>query len=339
MNVEKIIQVPTGKIAIATGAKGRLLEFLCVADYGKAANIKADFLGLPEEVMEVPHQEMLPLTEKMVVTISSQYGCSMGCEFCDVPKVGPGVNVTYKDLMNQISSAMHMMDNHNGKRLNIHFARMGEPTFNKHVLAASVDLKQMYEHSFETVHPVVSTMMPRKNKELFNYLCEWMRIKNEVYGGEAGLQLSINSTNNEERETMFSGSSLDFDSVGALVKALVEEHKPVGRKITLNFALANYEIDPAKLLQYFDPEHFLCKITPMHITHAVHDNEVRFVQDYRPVEAELKAAGYDVIVFVPSHEEDMGRITCGNAILSGSMPEVEHKVVMDNLIPVTTVAE
>lgn len=42
-----------------------------------------------------------------------------------------------------------------------------------------------------------------------------------------------------------------------------------------------------------------------------------------------KEAGFDVIVFVPSYDEDNGLITCGNAILSGSMPkcsfiEIKH---------------
>ena len=36
----------------------------------------------------------------------------------------------------------------------------------------------------------------------------------------------------------------------------------------------------------------------------------------------LKNAGFDVIVFVPSYDEDLGLITCGNAILSGSVPKV-----------------
>ena len=41
---------------------------------------------------------------------------------------------------------------------------------------------------------------------------------------------------------------------------------------------------------------------------------------YQKVESALKEEGFDVLVFVPSLEEDQGRITCGNAILSGSMP-------------------
>jgi 23S rRNA (adenine2503-C2)-methyltransferase len=34
------------------------------------------------------------------------------------------------------------------------------------------------------------------------------------------------------------------------------------------------------------------------------------------VEEALKNEGFDVIVFIPSKEEDESRITCGNAILA-----------------------
>ena len=104
---------------------------------------------------------------------------------------------------------------------------------------------------------------------------------------------------------------------------------PFGRKITLNFAVANnYEIDGDILTRYFDPEHYVIKLTPMHKTKTALKNSIETVGDYtqfypyQEVERNLKKAGYDVLVFIASHEEDMGRITCGNAILSGSQPEV-----------------
>lgn len=95
MQILKEIKVPTGEIYTAKGNKG-VLEFLTVADYGKDANIKADFLGITRELNGVPNGTPMPLTEKWVITISTQYGCSMNCKFCDVPKVGPGRNVTKK---------------------------------------------------------------------------------------------------------------------------------------------------------------------------------------------------------------------------------------------------
>ena len=134
MKILKNIKVPTGNIMIVSGNKGNL-ECLSIGDYGKEANLKADFMGLTGNIEHVEHQEMLPLTEKWVITISTQYGCSMNCKFCDVPKVGKGVNATYDDLKNQIITGLSLHPEiATTKRLNVHYARMGEPTWNKAVL-------------------------------------------------------------------------------------------------------------------------------------------------------------------------------------------------------------
>lgn len=45
-------------------------------------------------------------------------------------------------------------------------------------------------------------------------------------------------------------------------------------------------------------------------------------------EKNIKAEGFDAIVFVPSMEEDRGLITCGNAILSGKLPKVTYKEII-----------
>jgi len=84
MKVIKQINVPTGEICIVEGAMGNL-EMLSLGDYGKDVNLKANFLGLNRTPGRVRHTKLLPLEEKWVVTISTQYGCSMGCTFCDVP--------------------------------------------------------------------------------------------------------------------------------------------------------------------------------------------------------------------------------------------------------------
>lgn len=49
MKVTRKVIVPTGEIYVAQGDKG-LIEFLTVGDYGKDANIKADFLGITRTV-------------------------------------------------------------------------------------------------------------------------------------------------------------------------------------------------------------------------------------------------------------------------------------------------
>jgi 23S rRNA (adenine2503-C2)-methyltransferase len=319
------IKVPTGNICVIQGEKG-LLEFVSVQDYGKQKNIKADFLGLKDEINGVPHGELLPLTEKWVITISTQYGCSMGCKFCDVPYVGKGINATNWDLANQIIAGLNLHPEITAtKRLNIHFARMGEPTWNPEVLQIAKDLHGIvYDYiNNSLIHPVVSTMMPKHNKDLIWFLNEWMDIKNNTYRGDAGLQLSINSTSDNERNEMFNNNSLSLEEISGIVKDL---DFPKGRKLTLNFALAGYEINAEKLVKLFDPKKFICKLTPMHVTWSCKSNNIltsdgydKFTP-YQKVEQELKSVGFDVIIFVPSYEEDEGRITCGNAILSGSRP-------------------
>lgn len=326
--VTKNIQVPTGNIVCCKGNSGEL-ELVSVGDYGKEINLKADFLGLDSEPIPFQHTGMLPLTEKWVITISTQYGCAMRCTFCDVPKVGTGKNASLNDMTGQILTGLMLHPGiEHSERLNIHFARMGEPSFNPNVLDCAKWLKEHVDPEYK-VHPVVSTMMPRKNVWLRTFIHSWMRIKNRMYKGNAGLQISINSTNERERLEMFSDNALRLAEIAKVMEGVI----PVGRKITLNFAVAGYEIDPRILLDHFSPDHYLVKLTPMHKTSSAERSGIKTSGDftsyhpYREYETNLKTAGYDVIVFLASEYEDLGRITCGNAILSGSMPEVEHKII------------
>lgn len=333
MNIERVLHVPTGHILVVEGERGKL-ECLSLGDYGKQANIKASFMGLDRDIERVEHQEMLPLEEKWVVTISTQYGCSMRCSFCDVPKVGPGRNTTVGDLVGQFLAAFDLHPEiESSKRINLHYARMGEPTWNKDVLHSAYAINELLMGMFHEgrgpfiLHPVVSTMMPRYNRDLEPFLLEWCEMKNGYFRGEAGLQLSINSTSDREREEMFQGNAASIQSVADMAGKLPF---PKGRKYTLNFAVADWEIDAVKLAQLFDPERFIVKLTPMHRTVAALQNGIQTAGDYTSIhpyqhhEALLRAAGFDVLVFIASREEDLGRITCGNAILAGTLPAVPY---------------
>jgi 23S rRNA (adenine2503-C2)-methyltransferase len=264
------------------------------------------------------HGPLLPLSEKWVCTISTQYGCSMGCRFCDVPKVGPGKNATLDDILNQVWAVRDRNPKiRECKRFNIHYARMGEPTWNWNVLDSAILLKDKLRYF--NVHPVVSTMMPIKNELLESFIQTWCHIKNDYYKGEAGLQLSINSTSEQEREIMFSHNALPLYDISYIMN---KQPDPVGRKYTLNFAIAEYTIDSGRLAKLFPPSRFICKLTPMHKTNAALRNGIKTIGDYtesypyEKYEQELKSAGYEVLVFIASKEEDESRITCGNAILS-----------------------
>ena len=314
-----IVRTHTGKIYVD---KERKLEFLTVGDYGKENNIKADFLGLHKEINGVANTEV-DLTKKWVATISTQKGCPMKCKFCDCPRFGFHGNATVHELAYEIQTILEGETIDHTERFNVHFARMGEPTFNWNVIDFAKNVLKPLVGKYikaKTIHPVVSTMLPKSNKMLEEFILNWCNIKNEEYNGEAGLQFSINSTDDEQRNDQFNGMSLSLAEISDLAKKLP---MPNGRKYTLNFAVtASTILDAKRLSELFDKNKFIVKITPIHETNSAITNGFDVTTSYtdydvyREFEQPLVAEGWDVIVFVPSKEEDSDRITCGNALIA-----------------------
>ena len=322
------IKLPTGYLFTDHYISGEL-ETLSIGDYGKEINVKADFLGYNKEINGVPNGICKPLSEKWVITLSTQYGCSMNCSFCDVPKIKYNGNVVFDDLKKQFISAISCFPNQAYcERLNIHFARMGEPIFNDDVFTFS---EWLYKNKnsliketglrIEVIHPVLTTSCP-KYKKLAEKLYKWCEIKNNIYNGQAGLQLSINSTNEKQRDDMFNKKQISLNDLSEICKNLPE---PISRKYCLNFAYAsNFEIDGKLLSNLFNPDKFMCKITPIHNNMSCTQNGISTINGYKSYSAyikpeeELKKYGFDVLIFVPSLDEENGLVTCGNAVLSGS---------------------
>lgn len=169
--MRKITETHTGKIVSDTDLN---VEYLYVGDYGKENNIKADFLGYTKRIEKVEHKPV-DIADKLVVTVSSQKGCPMSCNFCDCPKLGFHGNVSTMELISEISTGIALSGIRHGSRLNVHYARMGEPTFNYNVITSARMIAEMLaapdaDTTFDTYHPVVSTMMPKSNKNLCDFL-------------------------------------------------------------------------------------------------------------------------------------------------------------------------
>lgn len=321
----KEFKTRTGAIFCDTDKK---MEYLYVGDYGKENNIKADFLGFNKEINQVQHHNV-DLKDKMVVTISTQKGCPMNCMFCDCPKVKFGGNVSREELAEEVVNAIKFSGCKYTERFNLHLARMGEPSLN----AANVlnflkyDLRDIVNANMkaDVIHPVFTTMMPKSLgiEGMGQILDAFCQIKNEDYDGEAGLQLSINSTDEEQRKELFRGRSMRLEDIAYVANTLP---KPKGRKYTLNFPVTDKTIlNPKELSRLFDKDKFIVKITPIHETNEANANGINTPEGYykydvyRQFEQPLIDDGWEVIVFIPSKEEDEDRITCGNALLS-----IEH---------------
>jgi len=325
----KTIELPTGYLFTDSYSKGEL-ETLSIGDYGKKHNVKADFLGFTKDINGVENTECMPLSEKWVITLSTQYGCIMKCNFCDVPNVKFRGNVSFSDLENQLYNAFDKFPSVNyTERLNIHFARMGEPVFNNSVFNFAEwlyekkgDIQQEKNLRIEVIHPVLTSSMPVAFKQLEANILRWCDIKNNLYNGQAGLQLSINSTDESQRDSMFGGMQTKLIDIATIADKLPT---PIGRKYCLNFAYStDYIIDAGLFSLLFDPEKFMVKITPIHNNSACTENGIKTIDGYnsfapyKQVEESLKFHGFDVLVFVPSMDEEDGLVTCGNVILGGS---------------------
>lgn len=317
--MRKITSTRTGKIVTDTDLT---LEYLYVGDYGKENNIKASFLGYEKRIDRVAHKPV-DITDKLVVTVSSQKGCPMSCNFCDCPRLGFKGNATLPELITEIMSGIALSGIKHGQRLNVHFARMGEPTFNPNVITSAQYIAQMLMNdnsdvTFDTYHPVVSTMMPKANKKLSDFLQKWVET-GFIYGGEDGfgLQFSINTLDESDRNEMFRNKSLSLQEISDIIRKLP---MPKKRKYTLNFAVTSKSnLDVTLMNKYFDKEKCIVKMTPIHETVEAVEEGYEIVHDfdvYEKFEQPLVKDGWDVIVFVPSKEEDEDRITCGNSLIA-----------------------
>jgi 23S rRNA (adenine2503-C2)-methyltransferase len=333
--------IPTGYLLKREYTKGQL-ETLSIGDYGKEQNVKADFLGYSREIDGVPSGYCKPLSEKWVITISTQYGCPMKCNFCDVPNIKFKGNVSMEDMFKQIKNAVKMFpDVRYTERLNLHFARMGEPIFNSDVFNTAEWIwnnKKRFQDQLnlriETFHPVLTTSLPKRFKDLEKNIDDWCWLKNELYNGQAGLQFSINSTDESQRTEMFSGMQLSLEDFAKIAERMPD---PISRKYCLNFAYStDFIIDAEVIKKLFDPEKFMCKITPIHNNNSCTENGIETIggyeswEPYNKPENDLIEAGFDVLVFVPSMDEENALVTCGNTILGGGNLKCGNDVIKIN---------
>ena len=81
-------------------------------------------------------------------------------------------------------------------------------------------------------------------------------------------------------------------------------------------------------------------LTPIHNNNACREHQIVTLDGYdswRPYqkpEQDLKEAGFDVLVFVPSIDEEDGLVTGGNAVLGGSTLKSDPSIIkIKGLLP------
>ena len=136
----------------------------------------------------------------------------------------------------------------------------------------------------------------------------------EYLDGFMHIQISTNSTNEEERKYLFGGANV----------VTIEEMKQAfnnmpnnNRLITLNFICgAGWELDPNKLYG-LDPNVFCVKITPLNITTATKEHGLEDAiqwnwENMNKIKEKVESCGLKVIVDVAAKAELP--LCCGNLV-------------------------
>lgn len=304
----------------------RKLEFTSYPGKALKYRIKSASLGSAYEDIKKPMKPTYRTAWR--ISLSCQKGCPMKCKFCDCPAYGFFGNATKDDLKYQIETII----NHNGSaitnRMEVDFSRMGEPSLNPDLLPfLESDLQNLIRQKVEAeiIYPTVSTMMPAK-AEVKDFLKDYCRIKNETYAGDADLKISLNSTDEDLRRTMYGKASMSLEEIAAIANDLPT---PKGRKYALTFALTKDSlIDARRINSLFDKSKFLIELSPIHQTFNASDNGFDITTEYtdsavyEPFEKAFAELGWEVEVYLDPGEEDADALTSGHLLL----PNIREKI-------------
>lgn len=261
-------------------------------------------------------QPPYPREKKWVLIISVLYGCPIKCLMCDAKIQYKGI-LTAEDMLSQIDymvSKRYPSYHVPIPKFKIQFARMGEPALNMNVLDILKVLPKRYNSAGLT--PCVSTIAPVKKEDFFEELAG---IKNSLYpNGNFQMQFSIHTTDEKKRDEVMPVKKWNLKEIAEYGKKF---HKKNDKKITLNFAATNnYPVDVNILYNYFDPEIFLIKITPVNPTFSAVKNSLDSYIDplsddknYDLVE-NLKNKGYEVVLSIGENEENHIGSNCGQYV-------------------------
>ena len=255
----------------------------------------------------------LPRENKWVILVSTMFGCPIGCMMCDAGGYYHG-KTSAEMIYDQLDFLIYKRFPNGcvpARQFKIQFARMGEPALNPNVLTVLEGLPDRYDAP--GLMPSISTIAPAGAQKFFDRLIE---IKREKYaGGNFQFQFSLHTTDLGLRDKIIPAKKWSFREMAAFGERFFSEGD---RKITLNFALAqDLTIDPDVLLEYFTPEKYLIKITPLNPTYRASANSLAsYIDPYRSTDRyavvdALREAGYDVIISIGEVEENYIGSNCG----------------------------
>jgi len=256
----------------------------------------------------------LPREQKWILNVSTQFGCPVGCPFCDAGWSFHG-NLQAEEILDQVRFGVSRRPGLAAicRKLKVHFARMGEPALNDAVLEALDRLPEVV--SSPGLWACIATTAPDGRESWFDTL---RAIQGRRFPGRFQLQFSVQSTDRSVRERLIPRRHWDLPRIARYGESFF---RPGDRKVVLNFALARgIPFDPEVILRGFDPAVFAVKLTPVNPTRrggafltVLRGSEEAVLA--RAVGA-LRERAFDMVISVGDAREDQVGSNCGQAILA-----------------------
>ncbi len=269
-------------------------------------------------------QPPVPRERKWVLIVSTLKGCPVSCPICDAGGGSRGA-LSYEEIIAQIDFLVRRRFPQGAAavpKLKVQFARMGDPAFNDAVLDVLRRLPALYDAP--GLMPCISTIAPAGRERFFDELAG---IKNMLYaGGRFQMQFSIHTTCETARRRLIPARTWSFAEIASYGRRFYAKGD---RKITLNFAAARgMPLDPVQLANWFCPEVFAVKLTPINPTFAALRSGIAGFIDPDDVPAcertaELfRRAGFETILSIGEPDENRIGSNCGMCVraLERSIP-------------------
>jgi 23S rRNA (adenine2503-C2)-methyltransferase len=171
-------------------------------------------------------------------------------------------------------------------------------------------------YSWDHFIPSLSTIAPVGTGKFFDKLLE---IKQKLFAETFQLQFSLHSTSLDQRNEWMPVKKWGFEEIAAYGRKF---YQPRGKKITLNFAVAeNTVLQPSELARHFSPDIFLVKLTPVNPTYKAQSNRIvsAISRDGLPGEelaSGILSEGFEVILSLGEFEENLIGSNCGQYLQS-----------------------
>lgn len=240
--------------------------------------------------------------KRTVLCVSVQSGCPVGCKFCGTGKKFIR-NLTHHEIVAQVKHCLSDMNiediNSNGKRFQIMFMSMGEPTLNiDNVITAIENLNILYPNA-----ELLLSTMGAKNMNAFDRILKVsMKIK------KVGLQFSVHEAFEEKRNELIPfKNKLNLREMRDFG---IEWSKQTNRAVYINYCIGEHnqskeEMD--RLKDLFSPAVFAFTFSVICSSDEnMKEKGYRELDKINEITSSFIECDYNVRVFDPAGQDDIG---------------------------------